>query len=196
MKPLVDIYKEGFFKKRNSLLWRVPVVCEPIVKEFKPYSIVDVGCGVGEYVMGFFGLGVHFSYGIEGSENCLPYIVVSNKYISIQDLRIEFDLKKSFDLAMSFEVAEHIEPEYADQYLDNLTRLSDRILLTAAPPGQSGHYHVNCQPKEYWIEKFNLLGYANIQERAERVKEAWLPWKHRKEIYGGYYNNLLYFERG
>ena len=195
MKPLDSIYKDAFFRTRHKLLWRVPVVCNPIVKEFEPHSIVDVGCGIGEYVGGFFGLGVHFSYGIEGSETCLPYLYVSPKYISIQDLRVKFDLSKSFSLAMSFEVAEHIEEEYADQYLDNLTRLSDRILLTAAPPGQGGHYHVNCQSKQYWIDKFNNLGYTNIQERAERIKEAWLPWKHRKEIYGGYYNNLLYFER-
>lgn len=195
MKPLEEIYKGSFFSKRNRLLWRVPIVCEPIVKEFNPVSVVDVGCGIGEYVMGFKGLGVQFCLGIEGSENSRPYMVVSSKYIKICDLRVYFDLQKSFELAMCFEVAEHIEPEYADQFLKNLTRLSDRVLLTAAPPGQDGHYHVNCQPKKYWIDKFRNLGYDNIQERAERIKEAWTPWKHRKEIYGGYYNNLLYFER-
>jgi len=194
MIPLEDIYKDSFFRTRHKLLWRVPIICDAIVAEFKPNSVVDVGCALGEYVMGFRGLGVPFCYGIEGSERCLPHIVVSHKYIRIKDLRKEIEGLSLFDLAMSFEVAEHIEPEFTDQYLDNLIRLSDRILLTAAPPGQKGHYHVNCQPKEYWIDKFNNLGYINIQERAERIKEEWTPWLHRKEI-KGYYNNLLYFER-
>jgi len=195
MKPLVDIYKDSFFRTRNKLMWRVPIVCEPIVNEFEPHSIVDVGCGIGDYVMGFLGAGVPFAHGIEGSENCIRHLVVNPKYITIADLRTQLDLQKSFEVAMSFEVAEHIEPEYADIFLLNLTNLANRILITAAPPGQGGHYHVNCQPKEYWIDKFNLLGYDNIQERAENIKKFWEPWKHRKEIYGGYYNNLLYFER-
>jgi len=195
MKPLEDIYKDSFFRVRYKLLWRVPIVCEAIVNEFRPSSVIDVGCAIGEYVMGFKGLDVSFAYGIEGSERCLPHIVAARKYIHIKDLRKDFDLGQSFDLAMSFEVAEHIEPEYANVYLNNLTRLSNRILLTAAPPGQKGHYHVNCQHKQYWIDKFDKLGYDNIQGRAENIKEAWTPWLHRKEIKGGYYNNLLYFER-
>lgn len=194
MKPLVDIYKDVFFRRRNSLLWRVPIVCEAIIKEFSPASVVDVGCAIGEFVMGFHGKSI-FSYGIEGSERCLPHIVVARRLIRIRDLRKKFDLQMFFSLVMCFEVAEHIEPEYTDQFLDNLVNLSDRVLLTAAPPGQGGHYHVNCQPKQYWIDKFDNLGYKNNQERAENVKTSWEPWKKKKEM-GAYYNNLLYFERG
>ena len=192
MKPLVDIYKDVFFRKRNSMLWRVPIVCEAIVKEFNPSSVVDVGCAIGDLIMGFRGLDI-FSYGIEGSERCLPHIVVSKRFIKIEDLRIKFNSLMFFSLAICFEVAEHIEPEYTDNFLDNLTRLSNRILLTAAIPGQGGHYHVNCQPFEYWIEKFSNLGYRNIQERAERIRESFKPWKNKPGI-KAYYNNLLYFE--
>jgi len=193
MKPLEDIYKDAFFRTRHKLLWRVPIVCEAIKKEFNPSSVIDVGCAIGEFVMGFKGLDI-FSYGIEGSERCLPHIVASKRCILIKDLRKKFDLEMLFSLAMCFEVAEHIELEFVDQFLENLTRLSNRILLTAAPLGQGGHYHVNCQPKQYWIDKFNNLGFKNIQERAERVKESWKPWEHKKEM-RAYYNNLLYFEK-
>ena len=31
--------------------------------------------------------------------------------------------------------------------------------MSAAPPGAGGHYHVNCQPAEYWIERMQYLGY-------------------------------------
>lgn len=194
MKPLEDIYKDAFFRRRNSLLWRVPIVCDAIVKEFAPSSVVDVGCAIGEFVMGFHGRSI-FSCGVEGSERCLPHIVVARRLIKIRDLRKKFDLEMFFSLVMCFEVAEHIEPEYTDQFLDNLVNLSDRVLLTAAPPGQGGHYHVNCQPKQYWIDKFDNLGYENIQERAENVKTSWEPWKKKKGM-SAYYTNLLYFERG
>jgi hypothetical protein len=57
------------------------------------------------------------------------------------------------DVALSFEVAEHIDPEYASMLVANLTRrLPTRVIMTAAPPGQGGIAHVNCQPKQYWID--------------------------------------------
>jgi hypothetical protein len=31
--------------------------------------------------------------------------------------------------------------------------------MTAAPPGQGGHFHVNEQPSEYWIKQFETFGY-------------------------------------
>jgi hypothetical protein len=31
--------------------------------------------------------------------------------------------------------------------------------MTSAPVGQGGTNHVNCQPKEYWIEKMEKRGF-------------------------------------
>jgi hypothetical protein len=43
--------------------------------------------------------------------------------------------------------------------LRTLANHSDKILISAARPGQGGHGHFNEQQPEYWIEKFNALGY-------------------------------------
>lgn len=57
-------------------------------------------------------------------------------------------------MAISTEVAEHIEEEYADTFVDNLTNASDCILFSAAIPGQGGEHHVNEQWQSYWVKKF------------------------------------------
>ena len=63
------------------------------------------------------------------------------------------------DLVWSCEVAEHILPDKVDHYLDTLAN-GRVVAMTHAVPGQGGHHHVNCQPREYWIEKLNARGYV------------------------------------
>jgi hypothetical protein len=117
---------------------------------------------------------------------------VSEK-VSIVDMRVTHFIRIRFDLAVSFEVLEHIEAEYSDVFVENLTKLSDRILVSAAPPGAGGHHHVNCQPQSYWHKKFLEFGYLYDEIKTLAIREALQPWARRKELY---HNNLLYFAKG
>ena len=47
------------------------------------------------------------------------------------------------------------------------------VVFTAAPPGQDGHHHVNCQPQSYWLSKFLARGYHFNLDATDRVKEGW-----------------------
>ncbi len=60
---------------------------------------------------------------------------------------------------MSFEVAEHLEEQFADVFIDNITKLSDVVVFSAAIPQQGGTHHVNEQWASYWTEKFRKKGY-------------------------------------
>ena len=50
-------------------------------------------------------------------------------------------------------------------------KLCNYVAMTYAPPGQGGYHHVNCQPKEYWIE--NLKPNMNTH-MAQRSKQQYL----------------------
>jgi len=193
MYDLALAYNPSFFayRRRMRLEWRVPIICDAILKVFKPSSVIDLGCARGEYVKGFLDRGIA-SHGIEGSPCCLPELVAPNYNITIADLRKPIcQFLSNIDLVICFEVAEHIEEEYADVFCDNLIKFSHRILLTAAPPGQGGHYHKNCQPKGYWESKMQSRGYSTDLGVLTRVKEE-LSISKRKEI-RVYINNLMYF---
>jgi len=195
MKALDQIYNDWYFKQRFSLKWRVPIVCSAIIDILSPKSIIDVGCATGQLINEFQKRGI-IAFGIEGSKTALPY-VEPEALIIVHDLREPWPHKmpSAFDLAMSLEVAEHIEPEYSAEYITTLTTLSDRILISAAPPGQRGTYHVNCQTKEYWIKTFELKGYLNKPDIENQFRAKWEPWANVNGI-NSYYRNLLYFERG
>ena len=63
------------------------------------------------------------------------------------------------DFVNCVEVVEHIEEKYVNNLMDTLCN-GKYVLITHAFPGQDGWHHVNCQPSEYWIEKFSNRGYT------------------------------------
>jgi hypothetical protein len=193
MKPLDEIYKPGFFKRRDSLSWRAPIICGPIIEILRPNSVIDVGCAIGDLVEDFLEKGLD-AYGLEGTENIIPWIKISQWRLYFKDLRTKIDLGKKFDLVTCFEVFEHIEPEYADILIANLIKMSDRLLISAAPPGQGGHYHVNCQPMVYWDMKFASLGYRPDACVVADIRARLAPWQHKPGV-KAIYQNLAYFER-
>lgn len=196
MKPLEEIYKGGFFKGRHRLDWRKEYVCEGVRVAFNMVegsSVIDVGCAIGEYVK-YFREAFHFiAAGIEGSEAAIPFLVTDG--IHILDLREKLpSFLPRFTVCISLEVAEHIEPEYAEQYVDNLVGLSDQILITAAKPGQGGHHHVNCQMPRYWEAKFFRRGFHRSHLREDMFKEILSPMSHRKEL-NVYRQNVMIFRK-
>ncbi|WP_102407626.1 class I SAM-dependent methyltransferase [Parabacteroides bouchesdurhonensis] len=134
----------------------------PIIMDIiKPKSVVDVGCGSGTFLHYFKQQNIEI-LGLDGSwcnREMLFENIEPSDFLEI-DLENDFNLERRFDLAISLEVAEHISPERADNFVKNLTTLSDCILFSAAVPGQGGDHHVNEQYVSYWIEKFGKHGYV------------------------------------
>lgn len=202
MRPLEDIYKKTFFGRRDKLAWRVPIVCDAVINTYTLIpgaSIIDVGCAIGDFVDGFYERG-YKARGIEGSINASPHILprVKSK-VFFHDLRYPVSFNKflsntKFDLCICLEVAEHIEPEWADQFVDNLCYLSSRVLVSAAPEGQKGHYHVNCQSASYWEAKFSARGYQRKKTLEWRWQNELRPNCSKKGI-NAYFANTLIFER-
>lgn len=193
MDSVAGVYKGGFFKSRHRLSWRAPIIVGALIKTFalsQLATIVDIGCAIGDYVAEFNKRGYQ-SYGLEGSEAAKPFFVSPN--ISVWDIREPLLFDADYSLAISLEVAEHIELEYATTYTQNLTRLSDTILITAAPPGQKGHGHVNCQEKGWWEAEFKNFGYLREIALEDSFKANLVKWKHRKEV-NVYANNVLVFQ--
>ncbi len=196
---LEDRYDGTFFRYRRK--WhihgkqrRVPYVVQGIKEMFNPKSVIDIGCAIGDTIKGLLEVGIE-AYGIEGSRAAEEYLVAPKERVRFLDLRIPIPLPvTTFDLVHCIEVAEHIEPEYADIFLDNLVLFSNKILMSAAPPGQKGKGHVNCQPKEYWIEKMGARGYSHSQAIADAFWEYVAPagGKASRIIF---HRNLMVFQR-
>ena len=79
---------------------------------------------------------------------------------------------EKYEVCMCIEVAEHIDPYNSKQLVKILTMTSDFIVFSAAPPGQAGTGHINCQEPEYWIDLFEKRGFKQYRKR--NVLESWI----------------------
>ena len=151
---------------------------------FQPRSILDLGQGTGQTVEFFVKSGITDVQGVEGSAEAIAASPHPEKAMC-WNLNEPLDLKRTFDLVYSFEVVEHIHPRYVENLLRSFSNHGNRIVITAARPGQGGAGHFNEQPPEYWIGKFQTMGYRHSESATAELKACEDIWA----------DNLLVFER-
>lgn len=129
---------------------------------FKPTSILDVGCGLGNWIEVAKKLGVEHVTGVDGDYVNRALLKIAASEFVERDLTKEFDLEKKYDLVISLEVAEHLPESSAAGFVKSLTRHSDVIMFSAALPGQGGQNHINEQWPHYWQMHFEDNGFEMI----------------------------------
>lgn len=138
------------------------------IEMFNPQSVLDLGCGTGRSLDYFLERGIE-TLGVEGSS-----LAISKsrhpELIQQIDFNQELNLQRTFDLVWCFEVVEHIHPEFVHNLMKTFSNHADRVVISAARPGQGGEGHFNEQPPEYWIEKFNGYGYNYDEPGTEQLR--------------------------
>lgn len=149
-------YSPDFYESIDKGSARSAAIVAPIIDRIVGSKrVIDVGCGTGVWGAAFADLGATV-LGIDGA--WAPAGV--NIPFSAVDLSQPFSVEgDGFDLAVCLEVAEHLPPERAEGFVDDLTQLAPRILFSAAQLGQEGVGHVNCQPPQFWVDLFAAQGY-------------------------------------
>ena len=147
-----------------------------IVKLFSPASVIDVGCGSGGLLEALGAHGKVRCVGIEFSEAGRTLCRRRGVDCQFGDLTKPLAIAPHHDLLMCFEVAEHLPARYADQLVENLTSGPSRLVFSAATPGQGGYEHVNEQPNEYWIRKFDARGFRYDRLISDLMRAEWGVW--------------------
>ena len=159
-------YNKSYYTWReNPALHSAKIVVPHIVERFKPLSVVDLGCAEGAWLSVFSDHGVEDLLGFDGPWGDKSNLKIPEdkfKVIDFEDFTSPCD--RTFDLAISLEVAEHVSEGGADSFIRELTRLSKRIMFSAAIPGQGGMHHVNEQAPSYWQEKFEKFNYHQVDD--------------------------------
>ncbi len=169
------IYHPGIFLSfHRAALRNAPMLAGAVLGEFPAAkSIADVGCGSGGYAAEF----LRRNRKVVACERSPR----GRKYAQKQGLDCQFfdlafpDIKVTglpVDLAYSLEVAEHIPAALSDAFVEFLTKASDNVVLTAAPPGQGGQGHINEQPQSYWITKFESRKFKHDVAASARIAES------------------------
>ena len=126
---------------RNSADVVVPLVTRLV----QPTSVIDVGCGTGQWLAAFKRHGVSDVLGVDGPYVERKQLEIGQQEFLPHDLEQPLWIDREFDLALSLEVAEHLSDSIAEQFVETLSRLAPVVLFSAAVPGQGGEKHVNEQ---------------------------------------------------
>lgn len=142
-----------------------PNILVPIfINLFNPLSVVDIGCGIGNFLSVFKKNGVTDILGIDSDFNSFDQrrkYLLENEFLQF-DLTKKWNFDKHFDLAICLEVAEHLPFESAETLVENLTKVSNTVIFSAAIPLQGGQFHVNEQWQSYWGDIFEKRGFSPV----------------------------------
>jgi len=137
-------------------------------------SLVDFGCGMGNYVKTFRQKNIN-AIGYDGNPNTPE---LTNNLCDVLDLSIPKIFDEPFDWVMSLEVGEHLPPQFEDIFINNLHNNNKYgIILSWAIIGQGGHGHVNEKNNDYIKSKICKLGYANdVKSENKLRRDSTLGW--------------------
>lgn len=164
----LDNYEEELKKWSKNEEASAHLLGEWLYNMFRPEFVIDIGCGSGIFLKPFALLGCDV-FGVDGEKTGGAALEHKHQFEQ-RDLRLKQDLG-THDLAICLEVIEHLQPEYEDILIDNVARSANTIVFSGAKPGQVGTNHYNCQPKEYWIGKFNDRGFKLLGQPTKAIIE-------------------------
>ena len=94
---------------------------QDIYEFFKNKKILDLGCGTGEFLNNYYGMGAECS-GIDIENNFKIKNKINFKLINIEANKFLKNCKKKFDVIFLFEFLEHLEEQDKHQLFENLTK--------------------------------------------------------------------------
>jgi SAM-dependent methyltransferase len=151
---------------------------------FRIESVLDVGCGLGTWLTVFLEKGVREVCGIDGDYVDRSKLQIPENYFLATDLRKPFELGRKFDLVLSLEVAEHLPKYSAESFVSSLCRHSDRIVFSAAIPGQGGQNHLNEQWIGFWEFFFQKNGFHLVDAIRPKIwNEAAVDVWYRQNMF-------------
>ena len=186
----MQAYNDDFFGEqrdgsRASALEAVPLILH-MLGPGRPQRVLDVGCGVGAWLAAFWEQGVRDVWGVDGDYVDRQALLVPPNRFSVHDLATPFRPDAIYDLVVCLEVGEHLPPERAEGFVEDLTRLGPVVLFSAAVPGQGGVAHVHERWPDYWAGLFKERGYRAVDCLRRRL------WDNPRVRWWYAQNMLLY----
>ena len=184
-----EAYSRKFYLDQRDGSYKSAAAILPLLTDHLSIrSVCDVGCGVGAWLRVFNELGIEGVFSLDGAHVDHRLLQISDTDFRPTDLRERITIDRTFNLAVSMEAAEHLPLERAASFVEDPTKLSSRVLFSAATPMQRGSSHINEQWQSYSADKFSACGYA-----VSNVIRP-LVWKN-SDVDHWYWQNALLYRR-
>lgn len=180
----MSIHSNGYWEGLEASLQHVydPSLGDSLTKFFKNEnvnSLVDFGCGMGNYVKTFQENDIN-AIGFDGNPNTPE---LTKNLCKVLDLSVPTKFNEPFDWVMSLEVGEHLPKKFEDIFIQNLHNNNKYgIVISWAVKGQGGYGHFNEQNNDYIKSKICKLGYVNDIKSENKLRNDSSLWWFKNTI--------------
>src|SRR5689334_17895692 len=119
-----SISPTGFWLGHGVIHYHDAPLCAALCGLFAGASVLDLGCGDAWYVGKFLKANIA-AFGVDGNPDTLSWPNAIHGRVLVADLSAPLSLP-SRDWVLSLEVGEHLPPQHADTFLDNVVRHARR----------------------------------------------------------------------
>ena len=157
----MTIYRDDWHARHRERTRRAAQLILPfLLREFSVESILDIGCGHGDWLHVCRDLGVTDVLGCDGPWIDATQLVIPRANFRCEQLNRPLDFGQKFDLILCTEVGEHLPKSHSDFLVDTITAHADLVFFGAAIPHQGGYRHINEQWQSWWVQHFDARGYS------------------------------------
>lgn len=178
-------YNAAFYLTRRGRTRRTAEALLPYILDAVPArSLLDLGCGLGDWLAAARDMGVGDIHGIDGPWVPRDKLLIDGTCFTEADLSARIPpVEGNHSLAICLEVAEHLPPERAGSFVTELCHLAPVIAFSAAIPGQGGLHHLNEQWPSHWIRLFEGRGFRTFDVLRPRVwEDTRIPYWYRQNL--------------
>ena len=142
-------------------------------------TVLDMGCGRGEYVRYMHDNGHCSVAGVDGNPKTKDL-----DFCFCHDLTERLSSRFVSDWVLCLEVGEHVPERHQDMLLNNVSTMARKgVVISWAQPGQPGVGHVNCREPEWVVAQMAARGWKEAPDLSARLrKAATLPWFQRNTL--------------
>lgn len=159
------------YERNEHWLQFFATMADAIVRELRPATVLDAGCGMGFLVEALRERGVE-AWGIDVSEHAISQVDPAvSEYCKVASLTEP--IERRYDLVVSVEVLEHIAAAEAGAAIANICSATDRLILSSTPDDFSEPTHLNVQPPEAWSASLAREGFLRDVEHDVSFVTPW-----------------------
>lgn len=136
--------------------------------------VLDIGCGIGLLAGQFSRLGYEVA-GVDVHKAAIELSIYPDHcYLVNRTSQLDYP-DEYFDLVVSREVLEHIPASDIDNCIKEWNRVGKGVMVHIIAVAERGKRatldptHINVQPEQWWVDKFERYGYQVMGESARTI---------------------------